>query len=577
MVTAQHGLAELRHARNASWQLMVVIGLFSFAVNLLMLTSPIFMLQIYDRVLGSRSVETLTALFLLVVFLFALMGILDFSRNRIMQRIAARFQTRIEPRIFQAALSEGAASGNDLAVRGGLRDLDMLRQVLASPVLMAIFDLPFAPLFLLAVFILHPVLGLIATLGGAILLIASWANQRISRRQLTASAQASACADRMSDLFRDESEVIGALGMRKASFRRWLGLRDEATETALGAGDITTGFSSFSKAFRLLLQSTILAAGAWLVLQNTITAGAMIAASILMGRALAPVDQLVGAWPQVQRGIDSWQRMAALLTRHPPTRPRTALPRPKARLNVHQLSVIPPGGTKPLLRGISFSLEPGTALGVIGPSGAGKSTLARALIGAWPAAGGEIRLGGALLDQYEPDILGQLIGYLPQQVNLFDGTITENIARLMPQPDAEKVIKAAKAAAAHQMILNLPDGYDTQSARIGSRLSGGQIQRVGLARALYGEPVLFILDEPNSNLDNEGAEALNAAIRHAKAAGNIVIIMAHRPAAIAECDYLLLLDQGLQRDFGPAGQVLRANVRNAPEISAARGRGVGVV
>ena len=281
----------------------------------------------------------------------------------------------------------------------------------------------------------------------------------------------------------------------------------------------------------------------------------------------------MGGWPLVQRAQDGWARLADLLSRRPPQPDRTPLPRPKAQLDVRNLTVVPPGQNQPTLRGISFSLAPGQALGVIGPSGAGKTTLARAMIGAWPIGAGSIRLGGATLDQYDPDVLGNLVGYLPQQVTLFDGTIAENIARMSPNPDPQRVVAAAEAAAAHQMILDLPQGYDTQISQAGGRLSGGQIQRIGLARALYPQPALFVLDEPNSNLDNQGSEALNVAIRAIKARGGAVIIMAHRPAAISECELLLVLDQGTRRAFGPRDEVLKSMVKNAEQIRQSQSAG----
>lgn len=573
---ARSGAPELRSARNSGWRLLLAVGIFSFAVNLLMLTGPLFMLQVYDRVLGSRSVETLTALFLLVVALFSLMAVLDMTRNRLMNRIGARFQTRLEARVFQAALDDGAAIGSDAALQGGLRDLDAIQRVMASPIFLALFDMPYAPLFLVAVFILHPLMGMVALAGGAILVAMALANQQLSRRKLTQAMEGTTRAERIADLYRDEGEVISALGMRGATFRHWATARNQAMETNLAATDITTGIGSFSKAFRMLLQSAILAVGAWLALLGLVTPGAMIAGSILMGRALAPVDQIVAGWPQMQRAIDGWHRLASLLERRPTVAPRTALPRPEGRLDVSGLICVPPGSRAPILRGVNFSLPAGNALGVIGPSGAGKSTLARALIGAWAPAAGEIRLGGATLDQYDPDVLGALIGYLPQKVGLFDGTIAENIARLSPQPDPMRVVGAAKAAAAHEMILNLPKGYDTEISQIGGQLSGGQIQRIGLARALYGSPVILVLDEPNSNLDNEGSEALNNAIRNTKARGGTVIIMAHRPAAIAECDYLLVLSEGTQHRFGPRDEVLQSSVRNAGAVMRAGGQSRGV-
>ena len=570
----QNGLKELRKARSTGSRLFIAVAVFSAVVNLLMLTGPLFMLQVYDRVLGSRSAETLTALFLLVVFLFLLMGVLDYIRARVMQRVAARFQDQMEGRVFSAALREGAISGDEsAAAASGMRDLDTVQRLIGSPVLMAAFDLPWAPLFLAAVYIFHPLLGVVATVGGGILVVTTLANRALSKAPLQQANVSSAQAQRMADLYRDEGEVISALGMRSATYARWRKARSEAQEHTVKGADVASGFTVFSKSFRLFLQSAMLATGAWLVLQQAVTPGAMIASSIMMGRALAPIEQLVGGWPMVQGAQDAWNRLAMLLSRQPDAQPTTPLPRPPAQLEIRGLAVAPPGQNNALIRGVSFGVGPGQALGVIGPSGAGKSTLARALIGAWPVGAGTIRLGGATLDQYDPDVLGSLIGYLPQQVTLFDGTIAENIARLAPDFDPERVVRAAQAAAAHQMILDLPNGYDTRLSQATNRLSGGQIQRIGLARALYPDPVLLVLDEPNSNLDNQGSEALNAAIRRIKAQKGAVIIMAHRPAAINECELLLVLDQGTRRAFGPRDQVLQEMVQNSAQIKQAQETG----
>jgi len=559
------GFAELRAARAGSPGLLAAVAVFSVAVNLLALTGPLFMLQVYDRVLASRSGATLAALFLLVSFLFLMLGVIDLARSRVMARIALRLQDRLEPRVFQAALAQGGASA------AGLRDLDALRQLLASPLALALFDLPWAPLFLAGLYLFHPLLGGVATLGGLVLVAASWLNRWQSRAPLRAAAAAEHDADRLAGLYRDEGELIGALGMRGASLARWRFARERMADAALLALDRGAGFTVFSRSFRLFLQSALLAAGAWLVLQHQLTPGAMIASSVLMGRALAPVDQLVAGWSAVQRALDGWERLGQLLSRHPPPVPRTPLPRPAARLEVTNLALIPPGQDLPALRGIGFSLAPGQALGVIGPSGAGKSTLARALTGAWPAAAGAIRLDGAALDQYDPDTLGGLIGYLPQRVTLFDGTVAENIARLSPQPDPAAVVRAAVAAGAHRMILGLQQGYDTPLSQAGAPLSGGQIQRLGLARALYGQPVLLILDEPDSHLDAEGAAALNLAIRAVKSRAGAVVIIAHRPAAIADCELLLRMDAGRQTAFGPRDEVLGGAPRNATTRRASGG------
>ncbi len=311
----------------------------------------------------------------------------------------------------------------------------------------------------------------------------------------------------------------------------------------------------------------MLGLGAYLVLQNQLTAGAMIAASILLGRALAPIELAIGQWAMVQRGAKGWNNLAELLERVPPETEKTALPKPKARLELKGVTVVPPGEKRAALKNVSFNVDPGQAVGVIGPSGAGKSTLARALTGVWRSAGGSIRLDAASLDQYAPDVLGQHIGYLPQRVQLFEGTIAQNIARLSQEPDSAKVVAAAKKAAAHDMIVQLPDGYDTRIAAGGGRLSGGQLQRVGLARALYDDPVIVILDEPNSNLDSIGTAALNEAIRGLKADGRSVLIMAHRPAAIQECDALLVLENGMRTAFGPKDAVLKEMVQNHRQIA----------
>lgn len=562
----QRGAAELGAASKERRGLFLAVGLFSAFVNLLMLTGPLFMLQVYDRVLSARAVETLTALFGLVVFLFLMMGVLDAVRARVVARIGAGFQARMEGRVFDAVLRRNALAPNDPLAQAGLRDLNSVQKLLSSPTFLSIFDLPFAPLFLAAVFVFHPWLGLLALLGGAVLIGVTFLNQRLTATPLKRATGAQLSADRMGDQLRDEAELISALGMRGASFARWRKARGQALGAALSAADLGGGFTAFSRTFRLFLQSAMLALGAWLVLRGELTPGAMIAASILMGRALAPVEQIVSGWPLIARAREGWRRLAALLGTTLPEPTRTALPRPKAILEANQLSVIPPGQKNATLRMVSFALNPGQAMGVIGPSGAGKSTLARAVCGTWPPAAGSIRLDGATLDQYDPDLRGQLIGYLPQNVTLFDGTIAENIARLSATPDDAKIVEAAKRAAAHQMILDLPEGYDTRVSQTGARLSGGQVQRIGLARALYGDPVILVLDEPNANLDNEGSVALNTAIRAMKAAGGAVMIMAHRPAAIAECDTLMVLDNGMRRAYGPRDEVLKATVSNAGDI-----------
>ena len=567
------GLEELRAARRESRGLFWAVALFSAFVNLLMLTGPLFILQVYDRVLGSRSQETLLALFVLVAFLFATMGILDYARGRVLARIGARFQARLDRRVFAAMLK---ATTNGRAVQAavtGLSDLESVQRLLSSPLLTAIFDIPWTPLFLAAIFLFHPWLGYLAVGGGALLILITLLNQTVTRGPVHSANTATMRANLMAEQLRSESDLVQSLGMRGTAFERWQIARRRALAQSIRAADAGGIFGTLTRTFRLFLQSAMLGLGAYLVLQNQLTAGAMIAASIMLGRALAPVELAIGQWPLVQRAAKGWHNLTTLLSEVPPDAPRMALPQPRALLIADQVTVVPPGQQQASLRMVSFTLKPGQALGVIGPSGAGKSTLANALTGVWRPAGGKIRLDGATLDQYDPDVLGTHIGYLPQRVQLFDGTIAENIARLQLNPDEDAIVKAARKAAAHDMIVKLPDGYNTRVTSAGGHLSGGQLQRVGLARAMYGEPVILVLDEPNSNLDNEGSQALNIAIRQMKSDGKSVLIMAHRPAAIQECDTLLVLDGGARKAFGPKDEVLKSMVKNHADIAGKSGLG----
>ena len=569
---AGNGQAELRAVRRESRSLYWAVGLFSAFVNLLMLTGPLYMMQVYDRVLGSRSIETLLGLTLIVAFLYGMMGLLDFSRTRIMARVGARFQARLDQRVFDAVIRKSALR-SDGQMATGLRDLESVQRLITSPALTAMFDIPWTPFFLLGIMIFHPWLGYLALSGGVVLVIIAITNQIVSRLPLGRANQAMVASEQIANQLQNEAESVQAMGMRDATFKRWQKTRSKSLSEHIASVDSGTGFTVLSKTFRLFLQSAMLGLGAYLVLQGDMSPGAMIAGSILMGRALAPIEMLIGQWPVIQRAMKGWSSLAELLGTVPPEQDRTPLPKPKAKLDVQSLTIVPPGDAQATLRVVNFNVLPGQGVGVIGPSGAGKSSLARALTGLWRPAGGKIRLDGAALDQYEPTVLGELIGYLPQRVELFDGTIAENIARLSPEPDPSKIVKAAKQADAHEMILKLPDGYDTSVAAAGGRLSGGQIQRIGLARAMYGDPVLLVLDEPNSNLDNEGSQALNQAIRTFKSEGNSVLIMAHRPAAIQECEVLLMLEQGAVRAFGPKDEVLRDVVKNHQQINKSAGQG----
>jgi ATP-binding cassette subfamily C protein len=567
------GLAELRDVRKRSRGLFMSVGFFSIFVNLLMLTGPIFMLQVYDRVLGSRSEATLTALFVLVAFLYLLFGILEWARGRVLARAGAQFQTDLDSRVFKAVLRVPNRPGANGQVNSGLQDLESVQRLMTSPALFAVCDIPWTPIFAAAIFMFHPLLGYLAIAGGALLIAMTFLNQWMSKRGVLEAHFQSAKSSNFADSVRDDRELVLGLGMRGAVMERWRKTREQSLGSNIRSSDLTGSFTAFTKAFRLFLQSAMLALGAYLVLQNELTPGAMIAGSILMGRALAPIEMAIGQWSLVTRARQGWFNLSKLLEAVPEEVARTPLPLPKALLRAENLTAVPPGESQACLKMITFHVDPGTALGVIGSSASGKSSLARVICGIWRPVSGKIRLDGAALDNYDPDVLGGYIGYLPQTVTLFDATIAENIARMSEQPDAEAVVAAAKKAGAHEMILQQPDGYDTLIGNFGGRLSGGQRQRLGLARALYGDPLILVLDEPNSNLDSDGSSALNEAIRSMKADGKSVIIMAHRPAAIAECDNLLVLENGTRKAFGPRDVVLKDQVRNVAQIKDALSKG----
>jgi len=572
-IDTKKGRHELYSAQIGQMPLVWSTLAFSIFINLLHLTGPLYMMQVYDRVLGSRSESTLVVLTVLIAGLFLVMGILEHVRARVLARVGAGLQNKLDRRVFAASMQKLALSAGDTNALAAQRDLESIQRVWSSQLLVALFDIPWTPIFVLAIFVFHPALGVLALFGGLILVAITLTNQKVMQRPQGRVNGLAMQADRMADLIKLEAEPVQALGMTGAAFDRWQKTRRTALEEGVGAADMAGKFATASKTFRMFLQSAMLGLGAFLVLRGYMTGGAMIAASMLMGRALQPIEMVVGQWPMFSHGIESFGRLSVLLSQVPPPTAPLALPRPRAVLEAQNISVVPPGESQAVLKGVSFALNPGQALGIIGPSGAGKSTLARALIGVWRPAAGKVRLDGASLDQYDPDVLGSYFGYLPQRVGLFEGTIAENIARLQAGAKPEDVVNAAKRAAAHDMILRLPDGYDTKISTLGGRLSGGQIQRIGLARALYGDPVILVLDEPNSNLDNDGTLALNQAIRTTKDAGGAVLIMAHRPAAIQECDLLLVLEDGARRAFGPRDQVLRDMVKNHTDIVRSTGAG----
>lgn len=560
------GADELRGALNESRAAFVAIGIFSFFVNLLVLTGSIYSLQIYDRVLTSRSEPTLVVLTMLLIAFYAIMGVLDHMRGRIAARIGARFQAKMEMRVFRIAIDRTMLASQGINASTALRDLDSVQRTLASPAVFSVFDIPWTPVFVVIIFIFHPLMGVVGIAGGLILVALTWLNQNGTKADQEKAFNTTRLSEEMTTTLQREADTVRALGMRGSTAVRWKDLREGALLSNIHYSDQNGFYSTTSRQFRIFLQSAILGVGAWLAIQGHISSGAMLASSIIIGRALSPIEQLIAQWALIQRAMQGWKGLSALLDRVPPEPFRTTLPKPRAILEVQNISVVPPGERMPTLRNLSFELKPGQALGVIGQSGSGKSTLARVLTGVWPIQAGRVRLDGASIEQYGVDDLANYVGYLPQDVALFEGTIAENIARLQLEPDSDRVVAAAQKAAAHDLVLRLPNGYDTKLPAAGQRLSGGQKQRIGLARALYGDPVLLVLDEPNANLDAEGSMALNIAIRNAKKEGRSVVIMAHRPAAIEECDLILILEGGNRVAFGPRDEVLKQHLRNFQQI-----------
>ena len=566
MSPSDSGGGEIRMALSESRRLFVSIGLFSAFVNLLMLTGPLFMLQVYDRVLTSRSEATLVALVAIVAFLFLAMGLLDHARARVLARAGARFQARLDPRVLGAILTRAGRSPRARSAPAtGLADLEEMQRFASGPGPFAFFDAPWTPVFLFVLFTFHWLLGLLAVASGVLLLGLALVNQARTARLQAEAGDASARAFHFVEQVRGGGETVRGLGMRRAVIERTGTLRGTALSLTLAASDRGGAFAVTSRTLRLFLQSMMLGLGAWLAIRAEVTPGIMIAASILLGRALAPIDQAVAQWPVLQRALEGRRSLAQLLHETPEEPAHTPLPAPAALVEAAHLVVAPPGAEAPSVRGVSFRLEPGRALGIAGPSASGKSSLARALAGVWPAASGKVTLGGAALDQYGEEVLSRHVGWLPQEVVLFDGTVAENIARLAPEPEPDAVVRAARAAGAHEMILDLPGGYDFPVAAGGAALSGGQRQRIALARAFYGEPAVAILDEPDAHLDSAGVEALQAAIAGLKARGGAAVIVAHRPGAFAVCDTVLRMERGVLQPTEPD-----EGARRAPGVAPLR-------
>jgi len=553
-----HKPNELVEALTSSKGVVFHLLAFSCFLNLLMLTGPLYMLQVYDRVLPSQSVPTLMALTVLILMLYATLGILEWVRTGLLSSAASRFEDRLSERVANASMDMSLTDAGQIGDKP-LRDLRMIRRFLSGPVPGALLDAPWSPLFFIVLFMLHPIFGLWAVFGGVVLVGIGLVNQRMTDRHLRDTETMERAAQLRSQEMVRNAEVIDAMGMRPKLRERWKTAFDTSDNRMFESSRKLAGFTSGTKAFRLFLQSAILGIGAWLVIKGShgaTTAGELVAASILMGRAIAPIEQAVAQWRSIITTHESWVSLKAILEKTPPRDETMELPPIRGQLTVEGLYGGPPGSRKPVIKNLSFRLEPGDVLGILGPSAAGKSTLARLLTGVWPLISGTIRIDGAELGQFSREQLGSQIGYLPQQSDLMSGTIRDNISRYDPSAAPADIIAAAEAAACHELILHLADGYDTEVGMAGAYLSAGQRQRIGLARALYGNPTLVILDEPNSNLDAKGDSALQEAILKLRQRGATTVLVAHRPNAIAHCNKLLVIDGGELKAFGPRDEVL---------------------
>lgn len=532
------------------------LGVFSAVINLLMLMPAIYMLSLYDSVLSSRNEMTLLMLTLIMLGAYTFLGALEYVRSFILIRVGAQFDMKLNKRIYTAAFEQSLKQADGNAGQA-LKDLTSLRQFLTGSALFAFFDAPWFPIFLLVIFMFHPALGVLALCGTTLLILLAYINEKVSHKPLAeANSMAIASTNVASNNLRN-AEVIEAMGMLPNIQSRWYQLHSRFLNLQAEASEKSGTVTAVSKSLSLVLQSLMLGLGALLVLDDQITPGMMIAGSILFSRAVAPVQLLISVWKQIGSTRSAYERLTELLKQNPAREAGMALPKPKGIIAVENVTAIPPGGKFPVIKGLAFSLAAGEVLGIIGPSGSGKSTLARLLVGVWPAAAGKVRLDGADVYLWNKDELGPHIGYLPQDIELFAGTVSENIARF-GEINADKVILAAKRTGIHEMILNMPSGYDTPLGDGGTGLSGGQKQRLGLARAMYDDPSLIVLDEPNSNLDDVGEQALLAAIIDLRQRGKTIVLITHRTSIISATNKLLLLQDGTAKMFGPTNQVIEA-------------------
>lgn len=536
--------------------LFTSLALFSGLINLLMLVPSVYMLQVYDRVLPSGNEMTLLMLTLIMAGLLALTGGLDYLRNMLVIRMSNQFDLTLNSRVYDAAFQAKLHRTPGHLPLQAQTDLMILRRFITGNGIFAFLDLPWFPLYLLVIALFNPWLGLFACGGAAVLIALALLNERLSGPPLTAANRSSAAAQGMQGSHFAHTEPAEAMGMQQYLRQRWLNRHCDSLREQTQASDYSAKIMTTTKTVRLILQSLMLGLGGWLALDNTISPGMMIAGSILLGRALSPVEQVTGVWKSAKESRLAYQRLTALLTVHPQPPQKLALPVPQGHLSVSVMQAGYPGCDTPLLHNLHFSLTPGEVLGIIGPSGAGKSALAKLLAGLWPAGRGAVRLDGADFCQQDKAVSGKYIGYLPQEIALFPGTIADNIARFDPDADPENIIRAAQLAQVHELILQLPQGYETLTGADGTGLSGGQRQRIALARALYGSPSLIILDEPNAALDDAGLSALISAMNALKKQGKTIVLITHHKPLLSVTDKLLLLAGGRMQLFGPSEKVI---------------------
>ncbi|MEJ1298257.1 MAG: type I secretion system permease/ATPase [Candidatus Sedimenticola sp. (ex Thyasira tokunagai)] len=531
------------------------VGFFSMFINLMMLIPPLYMLQVYDRVLTSRSKETLLLLTLLLGWMFLTMGVLEFVRSRMMVRLSSRLDALLNRRLYRSVMQLSLSQPGEVGSQP-LEDLSNIRQFISGSGIFAFFDAPWIPIYLAILFLFDSLFGLLALFAATLLGIFAIVNELSTRGLQRQSAEGQVAAMKAVDAQMRNAEVVRAMGMETALRERWFSAHAGSIKAQSKAADRAGVWVNLSKTLRLLFQSLMLGLGAYLAINNQITAGMVIAGSIILGRALSPIDQMIGVWKAFLGARMAYRRLDSLLEELPELPKRLSLPKPRGELAVDKAVLVPPGASDPALRGISFALRPGEAMAIIGGSAAGKSSLVRAMLGVWPLAAGSVCLDGAEIEQWNADELGPRIGYLPQDVELFDGTVAENIARFT-DPEERRIIKAARIAGIDRMIRGLPDGYDTLIGQDGMSLSGGQRQRIGLARAVFNKPRLVVLDEPNSNLDRFGDKALSAACRYLKGKGVTLVIVSHRPEILKHVDKILVIEKGVQQVLGPRDEVLR--------------------